>query len=123
MNPIDITLRQDKTNFAPHEAVEGTLRWRLGGQAERIDVSLLWYTFGTGTQDVGVVETLTIQAPHSVGSEDFAFALPEGPYSFSGKLISVAWAVEATSSPGHETIRQEIVVSPTRCRISLTDGR
>jgi hypothetical protein len=119
MSPMDITLRHDKTNFAPRETVEGALRWRLDSQPRRIDVSLLWYTSGRGTQDVGVVETLTIEEPNSVGSRDFAFTLPEGPYSFSGKLITVIWAIEATCSPGDSTVRQQIVVSPTRNEIAL----
>ena len=119
MNPMDITLRQDKTNFTPHETVEGTLRWRFESQPQRIDVSLLWYTSGTGTQDVGVVETLPIEAPHAVGQRDFAFRLPEGPYSLAGKLLSIIWAIEATSAPDNQTVRQQIVVSPTGSEIAL----
>ncbi len=119
MSLMEITLRHDKTDFAPREVVEGALRWSLESPPRRIDVSLLWYTSGRGTQDVDVVETLTIGDPSSVGPKDFAFTLPEGPYSFSGKLISVTWAVEATSSPDNTTVRQEIVVSPTRRAITL----
>jgi hypothetical protein len=123
MDPMDITLHQDKTNFAPREVVEGALQWHFESRPHRIELSLLWYTSGRGTQDVGVVESLKIEDPNPVGSRDFAFTLPEGPYSTSGKLISVAWAVEATSSPDNKTVRQEITVSPTRRRISLTEGR
>jgi hypothetical protein len=123
MNPMDITLRQEKTDFAPHERVEGAIRWRLQDSPRRIEVSLLWYTSGKGTRDVGVIETLTIEDPHSVGSKDFAFTLPEGPYTFSGKLISLTWAIEATCSPGDATVRRQIVVSPTRRPIELCQSR
>jgi hypothetical protein len=119
MDQLDITLRQDKTDFAPHEVVEGAIRWSLPDRPHRIDVSLLWYTSGRGTQDVGVVETLAIDDPNSVGSKDFAFTLPEGPYSFSGKLITLTWAIEATWTPGNNSVRQQIVVSPTRREIVL----
>jgi hypothetical protein len=119
MNPMDITLRQDQTDFAPHERVEGGIQWRLPDSPRRIEVSLLWYTSGKGTRDIGVIETLTIDNPNSVGSRDFAFTLPEGPYTFSGKLISLTWAIEATCSPGDTTVRQQIVVSPTRREIVL----
>jgi hypothetical protein len=45
--------------------------------------------------------------------------LPEGPYSFSGKLISLIWALELACSPGSETVRREITVSPTGHEIVL----
>jgi hypothetical protein len=112
MDPMNIILRRDKTDFAPREVVEGTLQWRLGNQPQRIDVSLLWYTSGKGTQDVGAIETLAIEEPNSVGQRDFAFTLPDGPYSFSGKLVSVAWAVEAASSPGSEKLSDRKSSSP-----------
>jgi hypothetical protein len=119
MDQLDITLRQDKTDFTPREKVEGAIRWRLEASPRRIEVSLLWYTSGKGTRDVGVVETFTVDDPHSVGSRDFAFTLPEGPYTFSGKLISLVWAIEATCSPGDKSVRQQIVVSPARRPILL----
>ncbi len=119
MSQLDITLRQDKTDYAPHERVEGALRWSLESSAHRIEVSLLWYTSGRGKRNVGVIDTLKIDHPSAVGSRDFAFTLPEGPYSFTGKLITMTWALEATSLPGKQTVRQEIIVSPTRRRIVL----
>jgi hypothetical protein len=121
MDQLDITLRQDKTDYAPHEKVEGNVRWRLESSPHRIEVSLLWYTSGRGRQNVGVADTLKIDHPNAVGSRDFTFRLPEGPYSFAGKLITLTWAIEATSFPGKHTVRQEIVVSPTGRRIVLCD--
>jgi hypothetical protein len=119
MDQLDISLRQDKTDYAPHETVAGDIRWRLEASPRRIEISLLWYTSGKGTRDVGVIGTLAIDEPNSVGTKDFAFTLPEGPYTFSGKLISLVWAIEATCSPGDNTVRQQIVVSPTRQEIAL----
>jgi hypothetical protein len=119
MNKLDIALSQDTTTFAPRDVVAGTVRWDLGSNPHRIDVSLLWHTSGKGTRDVGVAETLAIDNPGASGLRDFSFDLPEGPYSFSGKLVSLAWAVEATCFPGRDTVRREIVVSPTGRPITL----
>lgn len=119
MNQLDITLCQDKIDYAPREKVEGSLGWRLKTPPRRIEATLLWHTSGKGTRDAGAIETVTIDNPDSVGSKDFAFTLPEGPYTFSGKLISLVWAIEATCSPGDKTVRQEILVSPTRRQIIL----
>jgi len=44
---------------------------------------------------------------------EFRFRLPEGPYSFSGKLISLLWAIEVVASPGDMAGRAGIVVSPS----------
>ena len=65
-----------------------------------------------------MIETLRFDEPGACGSKDFAFPLPEGPYSFSGKLISLIWAMELTVSPGSETLRREITLSPTGREIS-----
>jgi hypothetical protein len=50
----------------------------------------------------------------------FSLQLPEGPYSFSGKLISLAWALELVAEPGSRASRIEITVSPTRREILIT---
>jgi hypothetical protein len=66
---------------------------------------------------------MRLDNPNAVGWKDFSFTLPEGPYSFSGQLISLVWALELTCSPGSETFRQEITVSPTGREITLGPAR
>jgi hypothetical protein len=68
---------------------------------------------------VGVAQTLRFDEPGAYGSKDFSFTLPDGPYSFSGKLISLVWAIELTCSGGSEAIRREVTVSPMRQEIIL----
>jgi len=119
MDKLSIAIREDKTAFAPGETVEGAIQWNLDAPPRRLKLSLFWYTSGKGTRDVGVTETLKIDAPGAFGSRDFAFSLPDGPYSFSGKLISLIWAVELTCSPGSDTVRKEITLSPSGSEIVL----
>jgi hypothetical protein len=38
--------------------------------------------------------------------------LPETPYSFSGRLISLLWALELVAPPSKTVGRQELVVAP-----------
>jgi hypothetical protein len=122
MDKLSINLYEDKTTYAPRETVRGAIRWSLQTNPEHLKFSLIWYTSGKGTRDVGVVETVTFDNPGSVGSKDFAFPLPDGPYSFSGKLISLIWAIELTCTPGSQTVRQEIVVSPTGSEVLLGEA-
>jgi hypothetical protein len=119
MDKLGIVLNNDQTAFAPRATVEGTVQWNLDGNPQCLELSLFWYTSGKGTRDVGMVETRRFDEPGACGSKDFSFTLPAGPYSFSGKLISLIWALELTCSPGSETIRREITVSPSGQEIIL----
>jgi hypothetical protein len=120
MSKLDILLHEDKAALAPRETLGGTIRWNLDANPRCLELSLFWYTAGKGTRDVGVVETRRFEEPGAFGSRDFAFTLPDGPYSFSGRLISLIWAVELTCSPGSETVRREIVLSPTGHEVLLS---
>lgn len=121
MNELDINLRDNKTEYAPGQMVRGSVQWNVEGNSKGVEVLLLWYTAGKGTRDVGVIETTTIDNPGAFGSRDFAFTSPYGPYSFSGKLVSLIWVIEMTCSPDGQTARQEITVSPTGHEIILGD--
>jgi len=119
MDKLSIHLRDDETVFTPGGSVQGAVQWSLETAPDHLELSLFWYTSGKGTRDVGVVETVRFDRPATLGSKDFNFTLPRGPYSFSGRLISLIWALELTCSPGSETVRREIVVSPSGREIVL----
>jgi hypothetical protein len=104
-----------KTAFQPGETLAGTADWKLDAPAQPDDVvelRLLWFTSGRGTPDAGLVETAPFEAPAEEDRRDFRFRLPEGPYSFVGKLITLEWALEAVIA-GNVLGRLEITVSPT----------
>ena len=119
MDQLSIALNEDRIAFAPRETIRGTAQWNLDANPRHLDLSLFWYTSGKGTRDVGVIETKRFDEPGAYGSKDFSFTLPDGPYSFSGKLISLVWAIELTCSPGSETVRREITISRTGQEIVL----
>ena len=119
MAKLSIHLPDDQAVFAPGQSLQGSVQWRLETAPEHLELSLFWYTSGKGTRDVGVVETVTFDRPGTLGSKGFSFDLPLGPYSFSGRLISLIWALELTCSSGSETVRREIVVSPSGREIVL----
>ena len=119
MEKLSIALNEEKAAFAPRETIRGTVRWSLDAGIRYLELSLFWYTAGKGTRDVGVIETMRFDEPGAAGWRDFSFTLPDGPYSFSGKLISLIWALELTCSPSSETARREITLSPTGREIVL----
>jgi len=120
LGKLTIELSSGKDAFAPGERVEGRIEWGSDANPRALELSLLWYTSGKGTRDARVLDTHKIDNPGALGSDKFSFTLPGGPYSFSGKLISLIWALELTCRPGDETVRKEIVVSPTGKEILLT---
>lgn len=104
-----------KTAFHPGETLAGTADWKLDAPAkpgESVELRLVWFTGGRGTPDAGLVETVRFEAPAEADRRDFRFRLPEGPYSFVGKLITLEWALEAVIV-GNVLGRLEITVSPT----------
>lgn len=110
---IQVETRDGVTSFRPGDDVSGRAWWQLDQQPKDVVARLFWYTQGKGTQDVVVVQEETFPAPLGQDQRKFSFRLPEGPFSFSGSLISLIWAVEVVALPGDESGRVEIVVSPT----------
>jgi hypothetical protein len=66
-----------------------------------------------------VVTAVSLSNPGENEVRPFNIRLPEGPFSFSGKLISLVWAMEAVAEPGSRAERLEITVSPDRREILL----
>lgn len=118
MSWMEVVLDEGRAAFLPGEELRGAAAWRLETAPESLALRLFWYTQGKGTQDVGIADSLELP-PSTEGRREFRFRLPEGPYSFSGKLISLLWAVELVAEPGGETARADLVLSPTRREVRI----
>jgi hypothetical protein len=93
--------------------VEGTAKWLLSEAPQTVELRLFWYTKGKGTQDIEIVESVPFEHPQLEDARPFRVTLPASPYSFSGKLISLLWALELVAKPGEQSVRVEITMSPT----------
>lgn len=118
---ITLETRDGSTVFAPGDVIAGTVSWHLDG-AKSVELRLLWYTQGKGDQDSRLVSTVELANPGANEVRPFNIRLPQGPFSFSGKLISLVWALEAVAAPGSRAQRLEITVSPTGKEILLGSG-
>ena len=116
---IQVEMRDGANAFLPGEVVEGTVSWQLRIPAKTAELRLFWYTEGKGDQDLRVVETVTFANPERQDRRGFSVRLPEGPFSFSGTLISLLWALEVVLDPGSRADRLNLTVSPTRREILL----
>lgn len=119
MSELEIRTRDEKTDFLPGAELAGEVSWRTDSEPGPVELRLFWHTEGKGTRDVDVVKSMTFSVPARQDRRDFSFQLPDSPYSFSGKLISVVWALELVLFSTGETERLEIVISPTRAEIAL----
>ena len=119
---LEIRIDGGRTAFAPEETVSGHVSWHESEAPRAVEIRLLWHTEGRGDQDVGVAGTLRIEAPSAVGSSPFQFECPHGPLSFSGRLVSLLWAIEATVDPQDTTAREPIVIAPGGHEIDLTQA-
>ena len=119
MTELQIDLADGRRTFRPGESLTGVVSWNVSG-VTTAELRLFWYTRGKGTQDVGVVETINFFNPVSSDRRPFRLALPDGPYSFSGPLVSILWAIELILEPGPSVERREIVISPSEQEVVVT---
>lgn len=112
MNDLRIRTPGDRTAFEPGEAITGAVYWSLASPPRAIELRLFWFTRGKGTEDFAVADTQRFESPLAEEARPFRLQLPEAPYSFSGKLISLVWALELVVEPSGGIERLELVVAP-----------
>jgi hypothetical protein len=117
MSGLHIDITDHQQSFFPGQVLSGTVYWDNQVSAKDVTLRLLWYTEGRGTEDIGIVETMDFPAAQLTNRYSFEFSLPIGPYSFSGHLISLVWALELQVDK--EWLRKEFILSPTGSEILL----
>lgn len=123
MSTLEIRIRDNKASFRPGEVLEGTVRWQLDKNAQTMELRLFWHTEGKGDADISVEQTQRFEAPSLSGDGDFRFILPGAPYTFSGRLISLIWALELVALPGEEAEICEFTLSPTGQEVVLPENK
>ena len=119
MSTLKIGIRGNQTRFRPGDTLEGMAFWRLDAPPEAVEICLHWFTQGKGTRDGATIEMIRFPSPGVHGTREFRFHLPPSPYSFSGKLISLTWAVALVVKPGLAVTQAEFTMSPTGGEIVL----
>lgn len=115
---------EDGAAFEPGAEVRGRVEWQAeaGDRPKAVWISLLWHTEGKGTEDVDVIQKVELDHPPVIGEESFAFRLPSFPWSFSGTLLSLIWAIEASLEPSSTVERVNLVSAPGAEEIRLGDS-
>jgi hypothetical protein len=117
---LAVFLPSNRTAFQPRENLSAAVLWALDRAPAQIEARLFWRTRGKGTEDVEIVARQFLVSPAAAGESSMTFALPEGPWSFSGKLISLGWGVEVVAEPGGQNARCEFVLGPDAREVLLS---
>ncbi|MCB1079708.1 MAG: hypothetical protein KDM64_17960 [Verrucomicrobiae bacterium] len=121
MSHAKIQTELDNLAYTPRETIRGAVTWQTSERPAEAALRLIYYTSGKGTQDVVVVAEQAFDAPSESDHRAFEFLLPESPWSFSGKLVSLIWALELEVLHGKEALveRLDFNCTPTGTEIQL----
>ena len=122
MSRMNLHLADDRTKYRPGERLEGVAFWELDGAPKSIEVRLYWRTQGKGTVDLEIVRSVPFPGAGANDRRPFSIDLPPGPYSVSGKLVSIVWGVELLAEPKGDAANVEITLSPTGEEVRLDLG-
>lgn len=120
MPKLTVETRDHQAHFRPGEVVAGFCGWECDAPPRWAELRLFWYTQGRGTRDTGIVATQRWDDPPAVDAPLFEFTLPAGPYSCSGQLVSIAWALELVVKGVDDVARLDLVVAPAGREVEVT---
>jgi hypothetical protein len=99
------------TSFSPGGEIRGHASWSRAAAPGRVDLRLFWRTAGRGNRDSETVWEQAFEQPAAADRHEFATVAPAAPGSFSGKLISLTWALELVID-GQSVALTELVIAP-----------
>jgi len=120
MKELEIQLADQDSSCEPGATLRVPISWSFDEEQTGLELRVVWNTAGKGTQDLDVAHTESIEHPGIQGSRVVTLELPRAPYSFSGTLISVVWAMELVAFPSRASTRQEIVIAPQGHEVIMT---
>jgi hypothetical protein len=116
---MQIEMLDDKRAFAPGETIQGVVSWQSDKAPKELRLHLLYHTQGKGDEDAAIVETVDYPSPSTSGVEPFNLTAPAGPHSFSGRLISLGWALELVTERKGDVARVDLTIAPDASEIEL----
>lgn len=106
--------------FAPGELLVFTVSRGAAAAPGPLAVQLGWFTEGRGTRDAAVVWSMPLPDLAPGADRAFEVRLPEAPWSFSGKLVSVAWRLEVLDAKRRPLAAAPLIVAPHGAVVALS---
>lgn len=101
-----------RASFQPGERISVGVGWDTQEPLTLLHLETVWKTSGKGTEDVGVVSRLVIDDPQPAERRVVQIRLPQEPWSYSGRLLSIQWFLQLTAFPSESCRLMPIVISP-----------
>lgn len=108
-----------KELFLPNERVTGHVYWDLERAPRWLEVRLVWHTEGKGTSEYVTIGRERLRDLAAQDRRDFSFTLPDMPYTYHGRIVSILWSVDLVG-PGRRIWRREDRVATTSLVMSPT---
>ena len=86
------------------------VRWDLSEAPDTIEAHLIWRTEGKGDTDSERLSCGQLDALRPQGCETLTVFVPEGPFTYHGKLLSILWTLELTA--GDFTATKAVRIGP-----------
>ena len=121
-----LRIETDYDGYYPGTEARVRVMWEFGPEVtlpQRIEIRLAWSTAGKGDRDYVIARRVDFESSTAQGEHEVTIKLPWGPYSFSGKLISLMWAIEVALSPQLVSARKEIVIGPNSQEVLIGAAR
>lgn len=112
MSEFHLEVTDNRTAVSPGEVITGVAGWDVEKPPRSATLRLFWYTQGRGNTNQDVAKTHELDVSKAADAQAFEFDAPNGPYSYSGILISVCWAIELIVEPGHRVKRVDLTIGP-----------
>jgi len=122
MSQLLLEIAGGQSAFEPGTTVEVDIGWEFDKEPKTIELRIVWNTSGKGDRDLEVVDTVRIDDPAANETRRIKLTLPREPYSFSGQLVSLDWALELVSVPSGDSARLEITIGPRGNKVQLPRG-
>lgn len=114
-----LALHLDADEIEPGDPITGRVVWT--GAMTSFEVTLRWVTSGKGDKDESIVAQTVIFVEGIEASEArFELKTPLGPFSFSGKLITLSYFVRVEDTAGeHGQMEAQVMIAPGGKEIEL----
>lgn len=119
MSTLALELEDGRTKYRPGDVVRFLARWDLDQSPPFMEARLFWHTSGRGRHSLRLIDSLVFERPPRRDERRCELTLPDSPYSFSGKLISLQWTIELVVEGSKAFQRVDLTVSPTGEAIRL----
>ncbi|HEX4404877.1 MAG TPA: hypothetical protein VH560_08620 [Polyangia bacterium] len=116
---LELRLDEPEASFEPGARVTGVASWRRGRPPRAMELQLSWAATGWGGRDLKIVETVPLASPLPDERRPFIITLPDGPFTFQGALVALAWKLELVAQPGDEKASVVLVIGPGRRAVDL----